>query len=160
MSGRLVCGGLSALGFGSEAGNTPAPSQKKWLDLFYKREKCPVQVHDQSKLSGGPQKRLCGFHPPKVFISDFQVVSVPPAASVPPALLHSYCCSAPYLHPHIIQPALLCHLRRPLYVIIIIIMFKFIIYNMCLYSLDFKVHLLHPVLHLHPVLLFLPVLLL
>ncbi|KAF7707948.1 hypothetical protein HF521_017005 [Silurus meridionalis] len=74
MSGRLVCGGLAALGFGSEAGNTPAPSQKKWLDLFYKREKCPVQVHGQSKLSGGPQKRLCGFHPPKVFISDFQVI--------------------------------------------------------------------------------------
>ncbi|CAM4560459.1 unnamed protein product [Leuciscus chuanchicus] len=49
----------------SEAGNRPAPRQKKWYELFQRIDKCPRQVRGQASLFGGPQSCLCGFHPPK-----------------------------------------------------------------------------------------------
>ncbi|XP_067281054.1 uncharacterized protein [Pseudorasbora parva] len=69
----------------SEAGNRPAPRQKKWFDLFQRIDKCPMQVSGQATLFGGPQKCLCGFHLSKA-------TSAPPA-STPTAV--PACTSAP-----------------------------------------------------------------
>ncbi|XP_058609831.1 nematocyst expressed protein 3-like isoform X2 [Onychostoma macrolepis] len=71
----------------SEAGNRPAPRQKKWFDLFHKIDKCPMQVRGQSKHFGGAQKCLCGFHPPKATPATTAppfVASAPPATSASP----------------------------------------------------------------------------
>ncbi|XP_057184274.1 ras-associated and pleckstrin homology domains-containing protein 1-like [Triplophysa rosa] len=65
----------------SEAGNRPAPRQKKWFELFQRIDKCPMQVRGQATLFGGPQKCLCGFHTPKA-------TSAPPA-STPTSVLAS-----------------------------------------------------------------------
>ncbi|XP_030248701.1 uncharacterized protein LOC115566827 isoform X3 [Sparus aurata] len=46
----------------SEAGNRPAPRQKKWHDLYLKIEKCPQQQRGQMSLFGGTQACNCGFH--------------------------------------------------------------------------------------------------
>ncbi|XP_057184272.1 putative uncharacterized protein DDB_G0290521 [Triplophysa rosa] len=61
----------------SEAGNRPAPRQKKWFELFQRIDKCPMQVRGQATLFGGPQKCLCGFHTPKSALS----TSAPPAST-------------------------------------------------------------------------------
>ncbi|XP_053091155.1 uncharacterized protein LOC113534513 isoform X1 [Pangasianodon hypophthalmus] len=49
----------------SEAGNRPAPRQKKWYDLFQRIDKCPAQARGQTSLFGGVQSCLCGFHLPR-----------------------------------------------------------------------------------------------
>ncbi|KAB5574970.1 hypothetical protein PHYPO_G00215240 [Pangasianodon hypophthalmus] len=49
----------------SEAGNRPAPHQKKWYDLFQRIDKCPAQARGQTSLFGGVQSCLCGFHLPR-----------------------------------------------------------------------------------------------
>ncbi|XP_059182208.1 uncharacterized protein LOC131960960 [Centropristis striata] len=46
----------------SEAGNRPAPRQKKWHDLYQKIEKCPMQQRGQASLFGGTRACNCGFH--------------------------------------------------------------------------------------------------
>lgn len=99
-SGCPVCGGLPAPGSGPlklATGLPPARrsgltsfrgyvltkvNEKTCLNpfnitqrsLFVQIDKCPMQVRGQATLFGGPQKCLCGFHPSKVCISDFQVI--------------------------------------------------------------------------------------
>ncbi|KAG9270336.1 hypothetical protein AMEX_G15275 [Astyanax mexicanus] len=46
----------------SNAGNRPAPRQKKWHDLYHKIEKCPLQLRGQATLLAGVQTCTCGFH--------------------------------------------------------------------------------------------------
>ncbi|XP_047192764.1 uncharacterized protein LOC124850933 isoform X2 [Scophthalmus maximus] len=50
----------------SDAGNRPAPRQKKWHDLYLKIEKCPMQRRGQMSLFGGTQTCSCGFHTKKL----------------------------------------------------------------------------------------------
>ncbi|ROI26630.1 hypothetical protein DPX16_21573 [Anabarilius grahami] len=64
----------------SEAGNRPAPRQKKWFDLFQRIDKCPMQVRGQATLFGGPQKCLCGFHPSKLAAPSYQSAFSQPSA--------------------------------------------------------------------------------
>ncbi|KAJ8380453.1 hypothetical protein SKAU_G00012310 [Synaphobranchus kaupii] len=68
---------FAALGvWPSEAGNRPAPRQKKWYDL--KIEKCPMQLRGKTSLFGGTQTCNCGFHTKK------PSGSVPVSSSVTP----------------------------------------------------------------------------
>ncbi|KAL0970157.1 hypothetical protein UPYG_G00238140 [Umbra pygmaea] len=46
----------------AEAGNRPAPRQKRWYDHFQKIQRCLLQAKGQTSLFGGPQTCLCGFH--------------------------------------------------------------------------------------------------
>ncbi|XP_036419498.1 uncharacterized protein LOC118803096 [Colossoma macropomum] len=46
----------------SDAGNRPAPRQKKWYDLYQKIEKCPLQSRGQTTLFRGYRSCNCGFH--------------------------------------------------------------------------------------------------
>lgn len=89
-SGCPVCGGLPAQG--SPARRSGLTSFREYVltkvnektclnpfnitqrSLFVQIDKCPMQVRGQATLFGGPQKCLCGFHPSKVCISDFQVI--------------------------------------------------------------------------------------
>ncbi|XP_018967340.2 uncharacterized protein LOC109098184 isoform X3 [Cyprinus carpio] len=41
----------------SDAGNRPAPRQRKWYDLFQQIKKCPMQIPGQPSVNC-----LCGFH--------------------------------------------------------------------------------------------------
>nr|XP_055051853.1 uncharacterized protein LOC129437619 isoform X1 [Misgurnus anguillicaudatus] len=65
----------------SEAGNRPAPRQKKWHDLYQKIEKCPLQHRGQMSLFGGTQTCDCGFHTKKP--SSLAPVSSTPSTSPP-----------------------------------------------------------------------------
>ncbi|MEQ2316032.1 hypothetical protein AMECASPLE_028492 [Ameca splendens] len=46
----------------SNAGNRPAPRQKKWHALYQKIEKCPIQSRGQTTLFGVSVTCDCGFH--------------------------------------------------------------------------------------------------
>ncbi|MEQ2233790.1 hypothetical protein ILYODFUR_025434 [Ilyodon furcidens] len=46
----------------SNAGNRPAPRQKKWHALYQKIEKCPIQSRGQTTLFGVSATCDCGFH--------------------------------------------------------------------------------------------------
>ncbi|CAM4568947.1 unnamed protein product [Leuciscus chuanchicus] len=50
----------------SDAGNRPAPRQKKWYSLYQKIDKCPLQLRGQRTLFSQPQRCLCGFHSHKL----------------------------------------------------------------------------------------------
>ncbi|XP_034534731.1 vegetative cell wall protein gp1-like [Notolabrus celidotus] len=49
----------------TDAGNRPAPRQKKWHELYQMIEKCPLQNRGQRSLFGAAQVCLCGFHTKK-----------------------------------------------------------------------------------------------
>ncbi|XP_060943163.1 uncharacterized protein LOC133020572 [Limanda limanda] len=65
----------------ADAGNRPAPRQKKWHDLFLKIEKCPLQLRGQRSLFGGPQTCNCGFHIKKPSVSVSSSVTPQPGPS-------------------------------------------------------------------------------
>ncbi|XP_032439662.1 uncharacterized protein LOC116733080 [Xiphophorus hellerii] len=60
----------------SNAGNRPAPRQKKWHDIYQKIEKCPMQVRGQTTLFGASVTCDCGFHTVKPAL---QPPSAPPS---------------------------------------------------------------------------------
>ncbi|CAM4510591.1 unnamed protein product [Leuciscus chuanchicus] len=64
----------------ADAGNRPAPKQKKWHDLFQKIGKCPLQHQGQMSLFGGAQVCTCGFHTKKTSTS---AAAAGPAPSSP-----------------------------------------------------------------------------
>ncbi|CAB1460700.1 unnamed protein product [Pleuronectes platessa] len=65
----------------ADAGNRPAPRQKKWHDLFLKIEKCPMQLRGQRSLFGGTQTSNCGFHIKKPSVSVSSSVTPQPGPS-------------------------------------------------------------------------------